>query len=81
MTLSQIPRSKNSKADALAKLAKELADPARAPISVTVQCRQALAPADLSLPNQTLTVLAVEEESDWRIPFIEYLKHSRLPRD
>ncbi|XP_020678337.2 uncharacterized protein LOC110096641 [Dendrobium catenatum] len=68
-------------ADALAKLAKELADPNGNPVSVVVQYRQALCPADLSSPDQTLIVCAVEEESDWRVPFMEYLKRGKLPDD
>ncbi|XP_020702539.1 uncharacterized protein LOC110114114 [Dendrobium catenatum] len=35
----------------------------------------------LCLIPETLAVFAVEEESDWRIPFIEYLKRGRLPDD
>ncbi|XP_020688552.2 uncharacterized protein LOC110103982 [Dendrobium catenatum] len=81
VTLAKVPRSKNRKAYALAKLAKELADPTRNPVSIIVQYRQALCPADLSSLNQTLAVFAVDEESDWREPFIEYLKYGRLPDD
>ncbi|XP_020705355.1 uncharacterized protein LOC110116200 [Dendrobium catenatum] len=81
VTLVRVPRSENGRADALAKLAKELADPTGNPVSIVVKYRQALCPADLSSPDQTLAVLAVEEESDWRIPFIEYLKRGRLPDD
>ncbi|KAI0494874.1 hypothetical protein KFK09_025020 [Dendrobium nobile] len=81
VTLVRVPRSENGRADALAKLAKELADPNGNPVSIVVQYRQALCPADLSSPDQTLTVCAVEEESDWRVPFVEYLKRGKLPDD
>ncbi|XP_020688763.1 uncharacterized protein LOC110104128 [Dendrobium catenatum] len=81
VTLAKVPRSKNGKADVLSKLAKELTDPTGNPVSIIVQYRQALCPADLSSPNQTLVVFAVDEESDWRNPFIEYLKQGRLLDD
>ncbi|XP_020675309.2 uncharacterized protein LOC110094419, partial [Dendrobium catenatum] len=81
VTLVRVPRSENGRADALAKLAKELANPNGNPVSIVVQYRQALCPADLSSPDQTLTVCAVEEESDWRVPFVEYLKRGKLPDD
>ncbi|PKU86474.1 RNA-directed DNA polymerase [Dendrobium catenatum] len=56
VTLVRVPRSENGRADALAKFAKDLADPTGNPVSVVVQYRQALCPADLSSPGQTLTV-------------------------
>ncbi|XP_020704959.1 uncharacterized protein LOC110115892 [Dendrobium catenatum] len=78
---AKVPQSENGRADALAKLTKELADPTGNPVSIVVQYRQALCPADLSSSDQTLAVFAVEEELDWTVPFVEYLKRGKLPDD
>ncbi|KAI0529097.1 hypothetical protein KFK09_001643 [Dendrobium nobile] len=81
VTLVRVPRSENGRADALAKLAKELADLTVNLLSIIVQYQQTLCLAVLSSPNQTLAVFVVEETLDWRVPFIEYLKHGRLQDD
>ncbi|KAI0497192.1 hypothetical protein KFK09_020414 [Dendrobium nobile] len=57
VTLAKVPRSENGKADALAKLAKELADPTRNPVSIIVQYRQALCLRICVLPIRPLQCL------------------------
>lgn len=84
----RVPRRNNGKADALAKIAKELASKLSSPITVLIQNRQILSPADLSPANEetshsesTLIALQVDEAYDWRKPFFEYLQCGKLPRE
>lgn len=74
-------------ADALAKLAKELACIEEESISIEVQGRKILSPIDLEyinkkFPSEGEIVLAVDDETvDWRQPFIDYLQESKLPQE
>ncbi|PKU67025.1 RNA-directed DNA polymerase [Dendrobium catenatum] len=61
VTLVRVPRSENGRAYALAKLANELVDPNGNPVSIVVQYRQALCPADLSSPDQALAVMLLRK--------------------
>ncbi|XP_028550146.1 uncharacterized protein LOC114579513 [Dendrobium catenatum] len=76
-------RGENGKADALAKLAKEMANSQENPILITIQNRHALAPASLqdNEGKETLESFHISDESDWREPFITYFKEGRLPDD
>ncbi|XP_028548535.1 uncharacterized protein LOC114579037, partial [Dendrobium catenatum] len=77
----------NSMADALAKLAKELACIEEESISIEVQGRKILSPIDLEyinkiFPSKGEIVLAVNDETvDWRKPFIDYLQENKLPQE
>ncbi|PKU82262.1 hypothetical protein MA16_Dca017484 [Dendrobium catenatum] len=87
VTLYRIPRGRNSMADALAKLAKELACIEEEPISIEVQGRKILSPIDLEyinkiFPSKGEIVLAIDDETvDWRKPFIDYLQENKLPHE
>ncbi|XP_039138784.1 uncharacterized protein LOC120276118 [Dioscorea cayenensis subsp. rotundata] len=75
--LERVSKSINGKADSLAKLAKELADPDQEEIQVTIPNRRVLSSCfDEELENKKLRkeeILTVVED-DWREPFIKYLK-------
>ena len=83
--LERISRSVNGKADSLAKLAKELADPDQEEIQVTIRNRRVLSSCldDERLQNkhpvreETLTA----SENNWREPFFKYLKYDELPEE
>ena len=86
--LSRVPRSDNGRADALAKLAKEMAVPQDQTVTVTVQSRLVLSPASLEHSDVSLIVpepgqatFSVDQGSDWRQPFIEYLHRGVLPSE
>ena len=78
ITLIHIPQSFNSKADALAKLAKELSNPEEDPIFVFVQQKQILSPICVdNNPYQQISIIK-EQEDNWRQVFIEYLRHENF---
>ena len=81
--ITRISRCDNGKADALAKLAKEMADPSGKPISITVQNKTALAPSlrQTFEAREAENIFITSEEDDWREPFITYLKGGGLPKD
>ncbi|XP_039131869.1 uncharacterized protein LOC120268610 [Dioscorea cayenensis subsp. rotundata] len=72
----------NGKANSLAKLAKELADPDQEEIQVTIRNRRVLSSCfDEELEKTKLRkeeILTVVDD-DWREPFIKYLKYGELP--
>ena len=83
--VSHIPRSGNDKADALAKLAASLTLPCERDIQVTVGERRLLPPAferkEVFQETNHISVLDIEEVSDWRRDTIEYRQNERLPDD
>ncbi|XP_020082158.1 uncharacterized protein LOC109705785 [Ananas comosus] len=83
VTLERVSRAVNGKADALARLAKELADPDLDKVHVTIKNRKILSPTDLNLEEESKEIqkantLKIEVENDWREPFINYFKHNEL---
>ena len=80
-----ISRSENDQADALAKLAASLTLPSEREIEITIGERHLLMSAlERAEPNKEVDVVSVyevEEETDWRQPLIEYLRHGVLPDD
>jgi ribonuclease HI len=82
--LLHIPRSKNSSADALAKLAASLVLPEGEPALVKIEERWLL-PAVLELIPQEYEVHHVvantSGDDDWRKPFLDYFNHGTLPDD
>ena len=81
--INHVPRSENDKADALANLAASLTLPEQRDIQVTVGERHLLPPAldrmEATESTNVVTVCEIEEDPDWRQPFIEYFLHGRLP--
>lgn len=77
-----VPRRRNAEADALAKLAAALTLPSEGEADVRVEQRLLLPPM-LDIVSDQLQATQAEcspvEHPDWRLPFIEYLKHGRLP--
>lgn len=72
----KVPRAFNGKADALARLAKELADPNQEEIQILVRSRRLMTPMELAEDEEMLvdnvTEGACAQEQDWRQPFIQY---------
>nr|CAD1839650.1 unnamed protein product [Ananas comosus var. bracteatus] len=86
VTLERVSRTVNGKADALARLAKELADPDLDEVHVTIKNRKILSPANLnpeeeSKEIQKANTLNIEVEDDWRESFINYFKYNELPKE
>lgn len=77
-----VPRRRNAEADALAKLAAALTLPSEGEADVRVEQRLLLPPM-LDIVSDQLQATQAEcspvEHPDWRLPFIEYFKHGRLP--
>ena len=75
--VNHVPRSKNNKADALAKLATSLTLPHEREIQITIGERHLLALAldrfDEAEETNVVSIFEVEEETDWRQPLIEYI--------
>jgi hypothetical protein len=82
--LFHVPRSKNSSADALAKLAAALVLPEGEPAQIKIEERWLL-PAVLELIPHEYEVHHVVAntigEDDWRKPFLDYFNHGTLPDD
>jgi len=83
--VNHVPRSKNDKADALAKLAGSLTLLDEREIQITIGERHFLASALDRLDEieeiNVVLVFEVEEEVDWRQPLIEYIRYGILPTD
>lgn len=86
----KINKSLNGKADALAKLAKELAEPNLSEIQVTIRNRRILTPvfpeeefsqSPLIKKAMVTEALLIEEDDDWRSHFINYFRHGKVPED
>ncbi|PKU62532.1 hypothetical protein MA16_Dca028525 [Dendrobium catenatum] len=82
VTLTRITRSENGKADALAKLAKELANPHKDPILITIQNRHALTPAIIQDDEgkEMQESLVISNENDWRDPFHQIFQRREITR-
>jgi hypothetical protein len=82
--LLHVPRSKNSSADALAKLAASLVLPEGKPALVKIE-EMWLLPAVLELIPQEYEVHHVvantSGDDDWRQPFLDYFNHGTLLDD
>ncbi|MBV8801981.1 MAG: reverse transcriptase-like protein, partial [Gammaproteobacteria bacterium] len=79
-----ISRSYNGHANALAQLAAALRLPDNGKVEVIVEERLVLPPILEMLPKieSVNTVdFSKSQEEDWRMPFIEYLKHERMPEE
>ncbi|XP_020081530.1 uncharacterized protein LOC109705200 [Ananas comosus] len=86
VTLERVSRAVNGKADALARLAKELADPNLDEVHVTIKNRMILSPTDLDLKEESKEIqkanaLKIEVEDYWREPYLNYFKHNELPEE
>ncbi|XP_078153726.1 uncharacterized protein LOC144548890, partial [Carex rostrata] len=93
ITYGKITRASNGKADALARIAKELCEPEDDEIHISIKNKRPLAPCLLNqdqkevLPqgsgsNDTLSEVAmVSQEKDWRQPFVNFLKSGILPEE
>ncbi|XP_020084900.1 uncharacterized protein LOC109707778 [Ananas comosus] len=81
--IEKVSRAVNGKADALARLAKELADPTMDEVQITIRNRKILSPADLNPEKDTkeAEVATIDIEDDWREPFIDFLKYNKLPEE
>lgn len=86
----RIRRSLNSKADALTKLPKELAEPNLGEIQVTVRNKRILAPtfpeeesnqSPLVKEAMITETLLIEKENDWRQSFTDYFRYGKTPEE
>ncbi|PKU82912.1 hypothetical protein MA16_Dca006210 [Dendrobium catenatum] len=84
-TLARILRGQNATADVLAKLAKEMSCPEKGSIQIEVQNRQILSPIDFEILNEPSPFgefsFVVDDEDDWRKPFIDYLQNGKVPKE
>ena len=75
--VNHVLRSKNDKADALAKLAASLTLPDEREIQITIGERHLLASALEHFHKieeiNVVSVFKVDEKADWRQPLIEYI--------
>ena len=86
-TIQNIPRAKNSQADALAKLAKELIYPdTQHEIQVLVRPRKCVGEASLEEDDDhvpllipVMTTEQAPEQVDWRQPFMDFFMRDILP--
>lgn len=79
------------KADALARVAKELSEPNGDDVHIVVRNRRCLAScfstpewghqSELKEKDDLAEILVVKTEDDWRQHFLEYFKHGKLPQD
>jgi hypothetical protein len=92
VSIEKVTRAVNGKADALAKLAKELGEPTEPEIYIIVCNRRplSLCRTEDNMDNdeeiepkevEQQEAMAVEEGDDWRRPFIECFQHGTLPED
>lgn len=81
----KVSRASNGKADALARVAKELSEPGEEEVHIIVRNRRCLASC-FSRPDhqgkleghKSIEVLVVQTEDDWREPFLDYFRHGKL---
>ncbi|XP_075074752.1 uncharacterized protein LOC142162312 [Nicotiana tabacum] len=81
--LNHVLREENHKDDVLANLATTMALGENESTKVYV-CHRWVIPRLLDLQineSHHTSVRVIEEEEDWRQPFIEYLEHGKLPED
>jgi ribonuclease HI len=94
VTYVKITRASNGKADALARVAKELCEPDNDEVHIIVKNRQPLSPHFSKevqredtfqnrriLDNPQAESLIAEKEEDWRQPFTDYFQHGILPKE
>jgi hypothetical protein len=91
VSIEKVTRAVNSEADALAKLAKELGEPTEPEIHITIRNRRPLSLCQITSDAENENVesreakqqeaMIIEEDDDWRQPFIEYFQHGTLPKD
>ena len=93
----KVSRATNGKADALARVAKELCEPEDTEVHITVRNRRPLFPhfndetersrrsqkcdASGSLGEPVAETMTAQSEVDWRQPFLDYFKHGTLPQE
>jgi ribonuclease HI len=90
-SIEKVTRAVNGEADALAKLAKELGEPTEPEIHIIVRNRRPLSLCWTTNNKENKDVepreaeqretIIIEEDGDWRHPFIEYFQHGALPKD
>ena len=92
--LEKATRAENGRADALARVAKELGSLRESKVHITIRNRK---PLSLSFSKEDIPEaekeiffveelspeinLVAEDEEDWRTPFIEYFKHGVVPKE
>ena len=85
IALNHIPRSKNGKADALAKLAASLTLPEERDIQITIGERHVLSQSMERVEEENtvnlITFLNNANENDWRQPVKDYIQKGVLPED
>jgi hypothetical protein len=91
VSIEKVTRAVNGEADALAKLAKELGEPTEPEIHIIVHNRRPLSLCQTTddANNEDIgprrvehqEAMIIEENDDWRQPFIEYFQHGTLPKD
>lgn len=77
ISIEGVPRAKNDKADALAKITKNLANPNQEVLLILIQNRRILASfggEEASIDPQTKSTYVIKELKDWKEPFIHYFK-------
>jgi ribonuclease HI len=76
VTFARVSRALNGKADALARVAKELSEGGEGDITITIENRKPLASKkeeEETMCPDSLEALTVDVNEDWREPFIAYL--------
>lgn len=90
ITFERVSRALNGRADALARVAKELAEPNEDNICIRVRNRTCLAscfprkestPLEESKCEDSSAEVSTVEDGDWRQPFISYFQNGELPRE
>ncbi|XP_062114336.1 uncharacterized protein LOC133825400 [Humulus lupulus] len=85
ITLNHVPRSKNGKADALAKLVASLTLPGERDIQITIgECHLLPQIIDRKEEISTINLVTFREntnDNDWRQPIINYIQKGVLPED
>ena len=83
--VNHVPRFKNDKVDALAKLDTSVRLPDEREIQITIGERHLLALIldcfDETKEINVVSIFKVKEEVDWRQPPIEYIQYSIFPTD
>jgi ribonuclease HI len=91
VSIEKVTRAVNGEADALAKLAKELGEPTEPEIHIIVRNRRPLSLCQTTDDANNEDIgprrvehqesMIIEENDDWKQPFIEYFRHGTLPKD
>ena len=77
---TKITRAMNSRADALARIAKELSEPNGSEIQVVIHGRRPLSNS-IETQAEVYHITEAQEDEDWRQPFIKYFQDGTLPED